>query len=303
MIETASAGWSPSNELTVRNTVVYYLQPLLPVALSRIRTAELDAFYAGLRKRGGRSGKPLATSTVRRIHSVVRAALEQGVRWGWLPTNPAAQASPGPSERLPVQPPSPEAVLAMLQAAERDDPSFAVFLITAAGTGARRDELLALRWPDISPETGTLTITRAISVGADGRWNGGGRRRRARSTSSPSTPPPPPSSTPTTPHVGAGGGLWDHPAEGRLPLLPRARRLEPVAAGLREPEVPPTSRRPRHGGRAPSRPPTLRGHDASARASTSERSPVGSAMPPAVERPWLSTPTSSGRPTAPPPSS
>ena len=105
---------------------------------------------------------------MRRAHSVVRAALEQGVRWDWLPSNPAAKASPGPSERVPVTPPGPDAVLAMLQAAEEDDPAFAVFLIMAAGTGARRGELLALRWPDISFESRTLTITRAISVGSDG---------------------------------------------------------------------------------------------------------------------------------------
>ena len=179
-IETASPGWSPANQVTVRNAVTYYLPPLLPLPLGRIRTAELDAFYAALRKRGGRGGKPLASATVRRVHSVVRAALEQGVRWGWLPTNPAANASPGPSERQEVRPPGPDAVLAMLQAAERDDPSFAVFLIMAAATGARRGELLALRWTDISPEARTLTITRAISVGSDGPVE----RRRPKTTGS-----------------------------------------------------------------------------------------------------------------------
>ncbi|HSH60097.1 MAG TPA: site-specific integrase [Acidimicrobiales bacterium] len=167
-IETALPGWSPANEVTVRNTVSYYLGSLLPLKLSRLRTADLDAFYAALRERGGRGGRPLAVSTVRRVHSVVRAALEQGVRWGWLRENPAARASPGPGQPAEVRPPAPEAVLALLERAEQDDPAFAVFLVLAAVTGARRGELLALRWTDIDLELGTLTITRAISEGPEG---------------------------------------------------------------------------------------------------------------------------------------
>ncbi len=97
----------------------YYLGPLLPVKLSKLNTADLDAFYAALRNGGGRGGRPLAVSTVRRVHSVVRAALEQGVRWGWLRENPAARASPGPGQVPEIHPPAPEAVLALLQRAEQ----------------------------------------------------------------------------------------------------------------------------------------------------------------------------------------
>ena len=167
-IATASAGWSPANEMTVRRILSYYLRPLVPLRLERIRTADLDAFYAALRERGGRDGRPLAISTVRRVHPVVRAAFEQGVRWGWLTANPAAQATPGPGEQRDVSPPPPEAVMALLERAEQEDPAFAVFLILAAATGARRGELVALRWPDLDLEGCTITIKRAISVGLHG---------------------------------------------------------------------------------------------------------------------------------------
>ena len=167
-IATAAPGWSPANEVTVRRAVSYYLGPLVPLKLDRVRTADLDAFYAALRERGGRNGRPLAVSTVRRVHSVVRAALEQGVRWDWLAVNPAAKASPGPGEQADIQAPAPEAVLALLERAERDDQAFAVFLVLAAVTGARRGELVALRWPDVDLDLGTLSISRAISVGVQG---------------------------------------------------------------------------------------------------------------------------------------
>lgn len=179
-IDAKSPDWSPANALTVRNTVTYYLKPLLPVRLERISAADLDAFYGALRARGGRGGRPLAASTVRRVHSVVRAALEQGVRWGWLGTNPAANASPGASERMEVKSPEPAQVLALLHRAEGDDPAFALFLVVAAVTGARRGELLAVRWSDLALDVGTLTITRAISEGADGPVE----RSRPKTTSS-----------------------------------------------------------------------------------------------------------------------
>ena len=120
-IATAVAGWSPANAVTVRNTVSYYLVPLLPVKLSKPYTADLDAFYAALRSGGGRGGRPLAVATVKRVHSVVWAALEQGVRSDWLQETPAARASPGPGQVPEIHPPAPEAVLALLQRAEQDE--------------------------------------------------------------------------------------------------------------------------------------------------------------------------------------
>ena len=81
----------------------YYLGPLLPVKLSKLKIADLDTFNAALRNGGGRGGRPLAVSTCGGVHSVVRAAPEQDVRWGWLRENPAARASP--STRTSSSPP------------------------------------------------------------------------------------------------------------------------------------------------------------------------------------------------------
>ncbi len=197
----------------MRNTVSYYLGPLLPVKLSKLNTADLDAFYAALRNEGGRGGRPLAVSTVRRVHSVMWAALEQGVRWGWLRENPAARASLGPGQVPEIHPPAPEAVLALLQGAEQDDKAFAVFLVLAAVTGARRGELVALRWSDLDLQRGALTITRAISEGVDGPVE--------------------------HPRPKTRGSVRRLALD--LCLLPRTRRVGAVEAGLREPRVPPSA--------------------------------------------------------------
>ena len=48
----------------------------ITVKLSAIDTAALDEFYTALRKNGGRKGRPLATSSVVRVHGIVQLALD-----------------------------------------------------------------------------------------------------------------------------------------------------------------------------------------------------------------------------------
>lgn len=99
---------------------------------------------------------------------VVHAALEQGIAWEWLLFNPAAKASPGKVEHAEVVPAAVPQVLDLLDAAERDNPDLAVFLILAAVTGARRGELCALRWTDIHMDGATVTFSRVIALGPEG---------------------------------------------------------------------------------------------------------------------------------------
>src|SRR5207245_10223604 len=124
-----------------------------------LSAADLDAFYADLFAKGGRKGRALSGGTVRHVHAVLRAMLQQGVKWGWLPSNPATKATPPRLGRKPIKPPTPKNVLALISAA---DPDLSCYLRLAAATGARRGEICALRWSDLNPKAGTLSITRAI---------------------------------------------------------------------------------------------------------------------------------------------
>jgi len=164
---SSSRNWSPKSVAETRGIINRYLGPLRPLRVDRIRTSDLDAFYDALRRRGGQNGRALASSSVRRIHAVVRAAFEQAVTWEWIVRNPAAKASAGHIEQANIKPPTPEQVLALFEAAEAESPSLAVFLMLAALTGARRGELCALRWSDLGDD-GRITIERAISIGLDG---------------------------------------------------------------------------------------------------------------------------------------
>lgn len=121
-------------------------------------------FYAALRARGGKDGQPLSASSVRRVHTIVRSALNQGVRWGLLSSNPAQRASPGPVEDRDVDPPSPAELLRLFDAAEQESPDLVMFLVLAAVSGARRSEMCALRWSDFG--LGVVTIARGVVIGA-----------------------------------------------------------------------------------------------------------------------------------------
>ncbi len=63
--------------------------------LQGITPQRLNAFYAALLMAGRRDGKgALAPRTVKHIHTVLRRALADAVRWRMIPTNPADLADP-----------------------------------------------------------------------------------------------------------------------------------------------------------------------------------------------------------------
>ena len=67
-----------------------------------------------------------------------------------------------------MRPPSPGEVAPLLAHVLVIDPLFHLFLVLAAMTGARRGQLLALRWIDIDFERGSVSFQRALVEGPDG---------------------------------------------------------------------------------------------------------------------------------------
>jgi integrase len=89
------------------------------------------------------------------------------MRWDWIWTNPAAAANKPAEEPTELRPPTPAQVKALLAHAAAD-PVFQLFLVLAATTGARRGELLALRWADIDLARGSISVQRALIEGPSG---------------------------------------------------------------------------------------------------------------------------------------
>lgn len=125
--------------------------------LGRVRLRDLDArrIDAWTDSLTGRS-----PATVHHYARTLKAVLQQGYRWGMLPANPADRATPPAVRKTDTAPTMPTVadVQAMLALAS---PPVRVALLLAVATGARRGELMALRWSDVDLEVGVLHIRQA----------------------------------------------------------------------------------------------------------------------------------------------
>jgi len=161
-LDHAAPSFSPK---TVETTRMYIEDPIIPalgsLQVAKLTPSDLDRFYRQLLE-VGRSRGPYAPATIRRVHGIIRRALTQGVRWGWITHNPAIDASPPRVPMKELKAPDPGEVVQLFRLAQESDPELATFIMLAASSGARRGELLALRWSDIDLDRGTLSIERGI---------------------------------------------------------------------------------------------------------------------------------------------
>jgi integrase len=155
----ASPDWSPRTALETGRFIDNYVLPHLGRRKLRdITMPAIGSCYAALRDHGGKDGRHLSVGSVRRVHVVIRRALSQAKRWGWVTSNAAAEASPGKLIAPAISPPDLAGVARLIAMAEAEEPDFGVFLRLSASTGARRGELCALRWADVDLEAGSLRI-------------------------------------------------------------------------------------------------------------------------------------------------
>lgn len=167
--KAASPGWARTTVSHTRSVIDCYLKPHLGhLHVAKLITEDIDDFYGHLLRAGGRRDQPLAPGTVARVHGVLHRALAQAVRWEWIWLNPASNASPPRVPPAEIRPPSPWQVVRLLEAVREDDPALFCFLRLAASTGARRGQLLALRWEAVHWEAGAIAFTRALIQGPNG---------------------------------------------------------------------------------------------------------------------------------------
>jgi integrase len=122
--------------------------------LQKIQGTEIDDLYVALEKK-------LSPRTVHHVHTVLGACLKAAVRKGLITSNPVARAeapSAGESDHGMALD---EGQLRTLLEGFRPSPLFPIVAVLAF-TGARRGEVLALRWTDLDVEKKTLRIERAV---------------------------------------------------------------------------------------------------------------------------------------------
>jgi integrase len=143
-----------------------YLDPaLLGMALMEITPLHLNREWGRLLKSGGhhrrtKAPRPMSAKTVRNISGVISSAFTRAVKWGLVTTNPVTNSEPPvPRKRIKMALlPSEQSVL--IESATGPW-CLSMFLDMSAATGARRGEILALRWSDV--QDGYATIDRSLT--------------------------------------------------------------------------------------------------------------------------------------------
>jgi integrase len=178
---STSVGLSPATLREYRRIAERTIpEELRKVKLSKLTARQLDSLYASLTAKGN------AATTVRRVHALISASLHQAEKWDMVDRNVAKQASPPPIRTEEPSVPTPEEVVHIIKTAEtilvdpgnpndvdvhRASQMFADLFTLAALSGARRGELVGLRWSDWNRDACTLRIERSVYEVAGGGWH------------------------------------------------------------------------------------------------------------------------------------
>ena len=169
---------APKTCSAYREVIQVHLVPALgSIDLVALRPSHIQSMYSRLLKSGRRDGRGgLSKRSVLRYHQILHAALRQAVHWQFLVRNPADAVEPPRPARRELQATTPAQARAIMAAA--DQTSIGPFVRLALLTGARRGELLGLRWADVDLESGPSASSRRRS-GSPARASSSGSRRRA----------------------------------------------------------------------------------------------------------------------------
>jgi integrase len=265
---------SPITVRNYRGAIERYILPALGRAKVReVDAATLDALYAQVRAHGGKCrvcwqrirrrepplragdryrprpgadeqvhqpdcarGWPLSASAVQEVHTVLSGAFKQAVVWGWAGHNPAKLATAPAAGKHGVSPPDAEGVARLLTAAMKQDPELGLFLRLAVVLGARRGELISLKWRDVDLDAGAVLIASSVAR-VVGRPLLARTPRPTPSAASPSVPTPSSCCAP----IGSPRPRTRSPAGPRWPLTPMCSPTSPTVRPRSTPTASPTA--------------------------------------------------------------
>ncbi|WP_083207960.1 tyrosine-type recombinase/integrase [Fictibacillus arsenicus] len=123
--------------------------------ISSISTYQLDCFYNEKLEEG------YSAKTIRELHSLLRRAFEQAIKWSLLKFNPAVNATP-PKEKIKERHTwSKNDIKKFIDTAKLSEE--ATIYIIAIFTGMRRGEILGLKWQDIDFDLKKIYVTRSLA--------------------------------------------------------------------------------------------------------------------------------------------
>jgi integrase len=150
----------PKTIALYRDLTTNYLVPNLGhIRLLELRAHHLDRMYPNIAL--GRRGRPLSPSTIRRIHAVLRSALNTAVKRRLLPYSPADHIELAPENPKRPKPWTLEECQIFLRDIADDRLANLYHLILF--TGMRRGEAIGLRWQDVDLDRAYLSVEQQIT--------------------------------------------------------------------------------------------------------------------------------------------
>ena len=103
----------------------------------------------------------IGAPTNAKVHVALSSALRTGMEWGWVDRNPCRGVRTPKVERRTHTTPSAADVRAMTAVADAKPGATGIWLRLATGTGARRGDLLRLRWSDVVGDAVRITDSKS----------------------------------------------------------------------------------------------------------------------------------------------
>ncbi|MDD5092834.1 MAG: site-specific integrase [Dehalococcoidia bacterium] len=145
-------------ELDIRKHI---LPSLGAIYLSQLKPQHLEDYYAEKLEHGRCDGKGgLSPKTIRNHHHIIHAALQKALTTHLIQVNPA-DAVELPEKQHYEFPTWDENEVNKFLEAIKNSPYYTIFYL-ALFTGARRSEVLALRWQDTNLTLGQIQINRSL---------------------------------------------------------------------------------------------------------------------------------------------
>nr|WP_325305265.1 site-specific integrase [uncultured Dysosmobacter sp.] len=156
----------PNTQMSYERRIYQHITPALgQIQLDKLTTADIQKFYADLKKNGRLLrtelyGEGLSDQTVRGIHTTLHAALDKAVEENLIFRNPSDGCQLPSAKPREMKVLTPEEIQRLLIQA-REDGCYELLLLELA-TGLRRGEICALQWNDLDLKTGALQVERQV---------------------------------------------------------------------------------------------------------------------------------------------
>ena len=162
-LENITSTIRPTTLARYQGAVRIHIDPRLgskPIA--QVTGKDIQKLYDTLAIQGNQiTGKGLASSTIRGIHSMLHEALDAAKQAGLIPWNPTEEI-PAPKFTCKSKQILTDEQLDTFMVAIREDTIWYDFFYTELTTGLRRGEICGLKWEDFDEVSGTLKVRRAV---------------------------------------------------------------------------------------------------------------------------------------------